>query len=360
MELSSKEDYLNVTQTHLRAVLPLLPPPADFSHTNIVVKAPAVHSSVVVEKYLKVASEAKRYGESKLATALPALATLPLAVPSLNQKRARSPGDDLVDLSEHETCTITEETESGVVTPPFAAVASSVFSRKKRGKLSMQQRVSTARIRRLGACLRCGILKEKARYHRDRGRCCFLTQYSVVIVYRVSAASRYRKASTQHSLFHAGDLSWGTLNYFVDVCTRPSVYLGELTLTKVGTQHGLFVYTYTKQSDSLHARSVRIFDPEKLRESSRQQVPFTCQKELTIESLRPLKYLDSHLLPHRDQNGRLLQYACTIKQLEKGKVITTYLDRQMRPVLNALGTSHQFVHLTLNIAEKYSQSPDVR
>lgn len=164
MELSSNEDYLNVTQTLLRAVLPLLPPPADFSHTNIVVKAPAVHSSVVVEKYLKVASEAKQYGESKLATALPALVALPLAVPSLNQKRARSPGDDLVDLSDHETSTITEETESGVITPPLTAVApSSVLSRKKRGKLSMQQRVSTARIRRLGACLRCGILKERAR-----------------------------------------------------------------------------------------------------------------------------------------------------------------------------------------------------
>jgi hypothetical protein len=174
MELSSKEDYLSVTRTRLRAVLPLLPPPADFSHTNIVVKAPAIHSSVVVEKYLKVASEAKQYGESKLATALPAVATLPLAVPSLNQKRARSPGDDLVDLSDHETCTITEETESGVITPPLTTVApSSVFSRKKRGKLSMQKRVSTARIRRLGACLRCGILKEKARYHRNHGRMLF-------------------------------------------------------------------------------------------------------------------------------------------------------------------------------------------
>ncbi len=130
-------------------------------------------------------------------------------------------------------------------------------------------------------------------------------------------------------------------------------------LMQTGTQHGLFVYTYTKQSDSLHARSVRIFDPEKLKPSSSQQVPFTCQKELIIESLRPLKYLDSHLLMPHDGNGRLLQYACTTKQLEKGKVITIYLDRQMEPVLNALGTSHQFVHLTLDIAEKYSRSPDV-
>jgi hypothetical protein len=135
---------------------------------------------------------------------------------------------------------------------------------------------------------------------------------------------------------------------------------GEFTLTKIGTQHGLFVYTYTKQFDSLPTRAVRIFDPEKLKPSSPHQLPFPCQKKLIIESLRPLKYLDSHLLLPRDENGRLRQYACKIKQLEKGKVIATYLDTQMKSVLNALGTSHQFVRLTLEIAERYSQSPDVR
>jgi hypothetical protein len=131
-------------------------------------------------------------------------------------------------------------------------------------------------------------------------------------------------------------------------------------LTKTGTQHGLFVYTYTKQFDSLHTRAVRIFDPEKLKPSRPQQLPFSCQKKLIIESLRSLKYLDGHVLLPRDENGCQLQYACTVKQLEKGKVIATYLDRQMKPVLNALGTSHQFVRLTLDTAERYAQSPDVR
>ncbi len=170
---SSLKDDLSVPQKLLRTVLPLLPPPADFSHSNIVVKAPTVHSSVVVEKYLKPASEAKQQGESKLASALPALTSLPQAVPSLNQKRARSPSEDLIDISDHQThksmdraeSEAERETERETDTLPAAAPASSsLFSRKKRGKLSMQQRVSTAQIRKLGACLRCGIYKEKARY----------------------------------------------------------------------------------------------------------------------------------------------------------------------------------------------------
>jgi hypothetical protein len=203
-----KEVELGVLQPRLRAVLPLLPPPADFSHITLVVKTPVVHNSEVVEKYLKEASKAKQQGENKLATALPALTNLSLVVPLINQKRARSPGEDPIDLSDRETCKIREEAESEVDTLPLNTLAStSVFSRKKRGKLSMQQRVSTATIRRLGACLRCGIYKEKARYYCIHGRRCLLTQSSVVVAYRVSVASKWREANKQHSIFHAGDLN---------------------------------------------------------------------------------------------------------------------------------------------------------
>jgi hypothetical protein len=208
VDSSFKEVDLGVLQPRLRTVLPLLPPPADFSHTNIVVKAPVVRSSVVVERYLKEASEAKQQGENKLAAALPTLTNLSLAVPFTNQKRARSPGEDQIDLSDHETCKIAEEAESEADTLPLNDLASAlVFSRKKRGKLSMQQRVSTATIRKLGACLRCGILKEKARYCCIHERCCLLTPSSVVRACRVSVASRCREANKQHSIFHAGDLS---------------------------------------------------------------------------------------------------------------------------------------------------------
>jgi hypothetical protein len=207
LDSSFKGVDLGVLQPHLRTVLPLLPPPADFSHTNIVVDAPIVQSSVV-EKYLKEASEAKQQGENKLATALPALTNLSLTVPLTNQKRARSPGEDPIDLPGHEACRITEEAGSVADTLSLNALASaSVFSRKKRGKLNVQQRKSTASIRELGACIRCGIFKEKVRSCCIHGRCCLLTQSSVVIAYRVSGVSRWRGANKQHSISHAGDLS---------------------------------------------------------------------------------------------------------------------------------------------------------
>jgi len=173
LDSSFKEVDLGVLQPRLRTVLPLLPPPADFSHTNIVVEAPVVQS-FVVEKYLKEASEAKQQGENKLATALPAITNLSLTVPLT--KRARSPGEDPIDISDHETCKIMEETESVADTLSLNALASaSVFSRKKRGKLNIQQRKSTATIRELGACIRCGIFKEKVRSCYIHGRCCLLT-----------------------------------------------------------------------------------------------------------------------------------------------------------------------------------------
>lgn len=163
MEISKEADF-GVLQQRLRTVLPLLPPPADFSHTHIVVSAPEVHSSKAVEKYLREAAEAKKKGENKLADSLPSLTNLAPTEQSVNQKRGRSPEEDPIDISDHETCKALQDTGTETEADTLALTIQPPFSRKKRGKLGMQQRVSTATIRKLGACLRCGIFKEKVRY----------------------------------------------------------------------------------------------------------------------------------------------------------------------------------------------------
>lgn len=161
---------LNRGEQRVRTVLPLLPPPPGFCHSRIVMAQPLQETSEEVDKAWKDASEAERDKETRLAEALSGLIPPEVSKLATNKKRRsdtkENPAEYTLDREEQ------EGNPDAAVQPDMTAqlgvekTKELEVSRKKRGKLSEQQKITTAIIRRKGACLRCGIYHEKE-WHLD-------------------------------------------------------------------------------------------------------------------------------------------------------------------------------------------------
>lgn len=142
-----------------RYQLPLLPAPPGFSHAGIVVVRPTKTVSKVQEEAWREALKAELQKEQKLAHFSESnvddqdLQNLP--VPKKRRTQARETSDASGELE-------TSSASFKVVTHEHDAGAGHVVNSAK-APLSPQRRLETKRIRALGACIRCGIYKEKVR-----------------------------------------------------------------------------------------------------------------------------------------------------------------------------------------------------